>query len=208
MQFKLLSDLLPTNYYKTIDIFFQPLLQSKTLEAASRVGWFNTDTQKTRFDLLVEVGDLSGASVLDVGSGLGHFYGYLQQYAPDVVYTGIDILPQMVHEARISYGKEHFHVGSLELIKDEFDFVCASGTFSAKINNNLEFVQSQIRKMFSIAKKGVAFNLLKSHCEFVVDPKLFFYNPVDIVAYCKTLSSSVKLCEDYLDNDFTVYLYK
>ena len=52
--------------------------------------------QHFRFGKLLEIGDLTDRSVLDVGSGLGDLYPFLREAYPAARYEGVDVVPEMV----------------------------------------------------------------------------------------------------------------
>jgi 2-polyprenyl-3-methyl-5-hydroxy-6-metoxy-1,4-benzoquinol methylase len=58
------------------------------------------DRRTIRFNLLANVDDLSGATILDLGSGLGDFYGFLLEKDIKVNYTGYDLSPDLVELAK------------------------------------------------------------------------------------------------------------
>jgi len=62
--------------------------------------WRSVNSQRVRFEVLAEVGDLRHKAILDVGCGLGDFYGFLKEKGVEVRYTGYDIVPQMISEAQ------------------------------------------------------------------------------------------------------------
>ncbi|KKU75665.1 MAG: hypothetical protein UY00_C0036G0015 [Candidatus Wolfebacteria bacterium GW2011_GWA1_47_6] len=69
------------------------------------VGWSDTKSQETRFAAMCKVGDLDNRSVLDVGCGLGDFYIYLKDRYQGVEYTGIDINPRYIEQAKAYLAK-------------------------------------------------------------------------------------------------------
>src|SRR5207245_3740700 len=56
--------------------------------------------QQGRFHVLAAVGQMSGRSVVDLGSGLGHFYEFLRNRFSGVSYTGYDFSEKFVARAR------------------------------------------------------------------------------------------------------------
>ena len=70
-------------------------------------------------------------------------------------------------------------------------------------------LQQIIQSLFLKSTKGVAFNCLSIYApEEKKESALFYPNPSEIFDLCKRLTPFVTLRHDYLDNDFTVYLYK
>jgi hypothetical protein len=60
----------------------------------------------------------------------------------------------------------------------------------------------------ALARRGVAVNFLSAQTPQSVDEGLFYYyDSVRILALAKTLTPFVALHQDYLPNDFTLFLY-
>ena len=53
------------------------------------VDWATEPSQVVRFRVLTEIGPLDGASVLDVGAGLGDLAGFLVEHHPTARYEGV-----------------------------------------------------------------------------------------------------------------------
>jgi SAM-dependent methyltransferase len=170
------------------------------------VGWNDGQSQTARFAALCKVGDLDGSSVLDVGCGLGDFYGYLEGHYEGVEYTGIDINPRYVERARKLYTEAHFEVVDFEeYTGGPFDYVCASGAFAVKIPQYKEVYFGQIKKMFEIARRGVAFTMLDER-QHPNDASYAAYSVEEVRTFCLSLTNDVVVYHDYLPHDFTVIL--
>lgn len=168
------------------------------------VGWSDVQSQEVRFSALCGLGDFNNASVLDVGCGLGDFYQYLNDRYKGVHYTGIDINPRYIENAKKLYAGAHFEVADFgEYVGGPFDYVCASGLFSVKIPNYKEVYGKQIEKMFAIARKGIAFTMLdeKHHAN---DESYAAYSVEEVRARCLLLTKNVVIDQGYLPHDFTV----
>jgi len=66
------------------------------------VGWTETG-QRSRFEAMLDVGDVSNSSILDFGCGKGDFYGFLREKGIPVTYTGIDINGKLIDVAKSKY---------------------------------------------------------------------------------------------------------
>ena len=93
--------------------------------------WGSQESQELRFSVLAQVGQLSGASVLDVGCGMGDFFGWLKQEGIEVKYTGIDITPKMIEVAQQRFPEAKFELKNLLDIEnskvERYDFILQSG---------------------------------------------------------------------------------
>lgn len=71
---------------------------------AKALSWFGEDTQCIRYNVFTENLNLKNRSILDVGSGLGDFWGYLVNCKiKPKKYLRIDINENLIYEARLKY---------------------------------------------------------------------------------------------------------
>jgi SAM-dependent methyltransferase len=163
--------------------------------------------------------------VLDVGCGTGEMYKFFLTEKIPVHYLGIDIVPELVATAQKRFPDGHFVVQDIFDFNNDrptdpdvpdkksltvmpaFDYVLASGALSFKVADNLNYYQSMIRKMFALAKRGLAFNMLNA-AGHVDDETYAAYDPKQIAEFCQTLGGHVEIILDYLPQDFTVYMRK
>ncbi len=173
--------------------------------------WGSKKSQELRFKILVEIGELNGTKILDVGCGLADFYNWLNKHGISVEYTGIDITPAMIEKAALRFPDLSLSVGNL--LKDylktqnEYDYVFASGIFYRRIEAPYEFFKNMILQMYKICTKGVAFNSL-SAWSTKKNKKEFYADPIKIITICKKITKKVIFRHDYFPNDFTIYLCK
>lgn len=171
--------------------------------------WDSKERQLIRFYVLAMIADLNGHSVLDLGCGVGDMYKFFQEENINIRYIGWDIAPEMVKAATKKFPEAVFDVKNILLEKKLpfFDYVLASGTMNIKISGHEEWLYIMVRKMFEIANIGVGFNLLNK--QGTADNNTFFASePKKIEALCKKITKNVVLRQDYLPNDFTIYMYK
>jgi 2-polyprenyl-3-methyl-5-hydroxy-6-metoxy-1,4-benzoquinol methylase len=185
-------------------------LESLTLHSHDykRVKWNSVESQFLRFKILCEIAsDIFTSSLLDVGCGLGHLADHLISKQFVGVYKGIDLVEQMIEGARKRHPFFDFETNDIDAIaKESYDYVLASGIFAFA---DWENMQETIRALFCRATKGVAFNCLSAlskHKEN--ESELFYPAPYEVLAFCQSITSKIALRHDYLENDFTLYLYK
>jgi trans-aconitate methyltransferase len=179
--------------------------------SVSSLGWYNKDTQFSRFDALATIDNLSDKRILDVGCGLGNLYEYLNEYYKDVDYLGIDISTKILNQARVNFSDATFIKSDLLGFKPDciFDYIFASGTFNIKVNDNYHYLDEMIKKMWELAKEGIAFNLLSAYApDEHQDPFFFFYQPDVVLKLCLQYTSNVVFRHDYLVNDMTFVMKK
>lgn len=173
------------------------------------LGWQSRYTQFRRFAILADIGTLTQRRVLDVGCGLGDLYSYFETEAISVDYSGYDLLPEMVKRARKRFPQARFEVHDVlrGLGEERFDYILSSGAFNVNFGNNLHAVQGVIRDMFAHSERGVAINFIKRYPGASNDPIFYYYDPQEMLTFCRTLCPHARLREGYLPNDFTLYLY-
>ena len=175
--------------------------------------WSSRESQEKRFEILTQIGDLQGCDILDFGCGTGHLATYLAQQGVDIQYTGVDIVDELLTVGQQKY--PHCKFCKLEEILDhQFDYVMISGVFNNKIEDNQKFYQDTLKQCFSIARKGVAFNLLSHYVEYYND-ELFYERPESVFQYIKeNISPYVTIRHDYqvksgvIPFEFTGYIYR
>jgi SAM-dependent methyltransferase len=175
------------------------------------IGYNNKEEQNLLFGILSQIGVIpSQESILDIGCGVGDYYEYVNQNIDvPTKYLGIDINPNMISLAKQKYPDINFETKDLADQTERFDFVVASGLFNLKLTDDMyDYVYKSIDKMYELAKGGVAFNMLSNDNNISPIDGLAYYNPIDIFQYCKEKFNRVILRHDYLDDDFTIFIYK
>ncbi|PTN11640.1 class I SAM-dependent methyltransferase [Nitrosomonas aestuarii] len=174
------------------------------------LGWRNAESQQIRYAVLARVGNLNGASILDVGCGYGDLKAYLDLHYTDYDYIGIDQQPEFIAEAKARYNgflctafyQTDFSTARLPHV----DYVFASGVLNYRCNKE-QFYADMICKLYHSARVALAFNMLdKNH--FPRHKLLIGHDCDSILTFCHTLSSQVECISDYLEDDFTVFMYR
>ncbi|MCH8987746.1 MAG: class I SAM-dependent methyltransferase [Chloroflexi bacterium] len=172
------------------------------------LGWRGPASQTTRFEVLAQVGDLSGRSVLDVGCGYGDLKGFLDQRFSGITYIGIDQMPEFIAEAKERYkdcADTHFYQTDFTTLEfPSVDYVLASGALGYRCEDP-GFYSGMVRKMYDAAKRALAFNMLDAD-RFPDHPLLIGHNLDEVVQQCQDLCPNVQVIQGYLDDDFTVFL--
>ena len=166
-------------------------------------------SQEIKFRVLSEAMPVKGRSVLDVGCGFADFHRFLWDRFGEVRYSGIDVCPAMVEEARrLDPGCEVKLANILDAsIRERFDLVTANGIFYLLGDEAWPTMQEIVRRMYAVAEHAVAFNSLSSWAEDK-DPGEFYADPAEVLQFCRTLTPWVLLRHDYHPRDFTIYMYK
>lgn len=174
------------------------------------LGWPDQESQSQRFAALSAVGDLSGHSLLDIGCGYGDLKGYLDQRFHGFSYIGIDQIPEFIMEARCLYGQRpNCYFCQTDFSEHELpqtDYVFASGLLSYR-SKEQDYYFAMIAKMYQAADKALAFNMLDA-AKFPHHELLTGHDAEKVLAWCQTLSPEARLVKGYLEDDFTVLMYK
>ncbi|MHC5737307.1 class I SAM-dependent methyltransferase [Nostoc sp.] len=192
-------------YTRRIRTHYLPLIQQygATFQA---VDWGSSQGQTNRFRILLEVGNIENATILDVGCGIGHLVEHLSALNFQGKYLGIDIIPEMVGCARECYPTYLFQEGSILESDNNWiaDYVLGSGLFNF---GDRELMEKTIQTMFESCSKAVAFNSLSNWAEKKESGE-FYADPLATVQFCRTLTPWVVLRHDYILHDFTIYMYR
>lgn len=185
---------------------YTKLLKQHELSHLS-LDWGSKTSQWKRFEVLNEVGDLEGKSILDVGCGLCDFYKYLSDIGIKVDYHGVDITEEMIRRSSQQFTELSLEVRDIVAtpFEQKFDYVFGSGVFAYMSQASLAY--ELIVKMFEAAKVAVAFNSLSQWSAYQENNELSL-DPVETLNICKKLSSNIVLRHDYMPHDFTLYLYR
>ncbi len=169
---------------------------------------WSPEGQRTRFEVLVEVGPLEGRTVLDVGSGLGHLYDHLVARGIRVAYTGLDLSPRLVAKAQELHPGVRFEVHDVANASlPPADYVLGSGVLNVETGDNDRAMHRLLRSAFAACRTAVAVNMLSTAADWQERGRHYF-DPVRMTRYARRLTRRVVMRHDYLPHDFTLYLYR
>jgi SAM-dependent methyltransferase len=187
------------------------LYESRYAELGQHVnslGWNTRADQRLRFQVLGDIANLAGASVCDIGCGFGDLYPYLLERFTNVDYLGVDITPSFVESARIRHPSVPFICGDIldGLAIPPADYFLLSGALNYRVENNWDLTVAMIRRMFSLARKGVGVNFLSTYVNFQ-RPLNYHHDPEMMFSFARGLTRWVTLRHDYPLWEFTLFLY-
>ena len=186
--------------------YYLPKLKNEKSDSGC-LGWENEQAQELRFEVLKNI-FFQGASVLDVGCGLGNLYDYLKKQGYNFNYTGVDILPEMIFRAKEKNPQAEFFSANIfedDLFGDrKFDVIYASGIFNIELGNNEDFLRNALQKFVSLSNKFIVFNLL--HTRSKTKEAGYYYQTPDTVQKLFPPVKKILFIDDYLDNDFSTIL--
>lgn len=174
-------------------------------------GYGSKESQTIRFQIVTEIGDLRNKSICDVGCGIGKLVDFMKEKKWKLEYTGYDISEKIIAKARELHPNHHFEVRNIleNMPRQKFDYVFSIG-LNFKISDNVQFMKELIKRMFKMAKMGVAVSMLSSHIDSeYMNKNDFYYDPNLFLDWClREVSKRCVLRHDYLPHDFTLYIYK
>lgn len=191
-----------------INAYFSACLRKYGPLDAKSLSWYGKDTQQARYRVLTQIADLNNRTILDLGCGLGDFYGYLIDKNIKIKeYLGIDINQNLIYEARLKYHLAKFKIGDIYSVNNHFDYIIACGLFGYKLSDYQDKYFAVIKKMFAKSIKGIGFNLLdESSC--IHEELCAYFDPAIVEKFVKKLSKNIKIIKGYLSNDFSIFVYK
>jgi 2-polyprenyl-3-methyl-5-hydroxy-6-metoxy-1,4-benzoquinol methylase len=182
------------------------------------VDWGKEADARLRYDKMLAVTDLAqysgpAPSFLDVGCGYGGLLAHARERGLAITYTGVDACQEMIR-----YAQEHHREGTFICSDifdfwppDQYDFVVCNGILTLKLTAGIQemkvFAQALIKKMFSMCRGGIAFNVMSSHVNFMV-ANLYYRDPAEFLAWCMAeVWSRARLDHAYRLYEYTIYLY-
>ena len=174
------------------------------------LGWRGERSQQARYETLVKVGDLNACTLLDVGCGHGDLKAFLDLHFSDFDYIGIDQMPEFIAEAKTRYSdcpRTSFYQTDFSAAElPQVDYIFASGALGYRCKNK-SFYADMIKKLYHSAKVALAFNMLDKK-NFPSHDLLVGHDRDEMIAFCRALSPSVEWFDGYLQDDFTVFMYR
>lgn len=175
--------------------------------------WKNRGAAHQRFRQFWSEIDFNNKTVLDIGCGFGEFGKFILKRYEEVNYTGIDSVNEFIDIAKNQVPGGKFSVADFNNLDEQYDVVIASGVLNSNVGGqkeNLEFRKKSIKKMFSLSRSVLAFNMLGGHPAPENDKKsnIYYSDSLEILEYCMSLTRRVILRHHYNPKDFTLFLYK
>jgi SAM-dependent methyltransferase len=183
------------------------------------VDWPNEADARTRYRVMLEVIRPTSAGpvqLLDFGCGAGHLLEHLRvSERRDIAYVGLDISRKFVDLCREKFPGEEFLCGDVlqgDIDIPQVDYVVMNGVFTEKRSLSFEemfdFFREVIRKVFPLARRGLAFNVMSKHVDW--EREDLFHLPFDLLAeFLRTqISRNYQFRADYGLYEYTTYVYR
>lgn len=179
------------------------------------VDWGRNEDLILRYDKILEVikNKNQEITILDVGCGYGGLYERIKEKNINVKYSGIDLCENMIEYAKKIHSDSKFYCEDImKMNLAEYDYVVCNGILTQKLEISIlnmdEYAKKLIKKMFSISREGIAFNIMTNKVNFTV-PNLYYKSPVELLSFClEEVSLKVKIDHSYPLYEYMVYIYK
>lgn len=170
------------------------------------LGWGNEEQQHYRFAQVLRAAALEGKSVLDIGCGFGDFFTSCIDADYKIGhYTGWDINPDLISEAKKQYPESTFTVVNLAE-QVELLAVAEVGVMLGVLNlnfkddyDNLKFSKMMIEKAFSAVSESLVVDFLSIYRtpDYPEEDFVFYHDPTEMLAFALELTPNVRLLHDY-----------
>jgi len=176
------------------------------------LGWHSKKAAEQRYEQIVRDINFKGKSILDVGCGFADIIPFIQKKAKNFEYTGVDIVPEFVRQAKKRNPTSKFVIRDYfeNPLKKNFDVVLCVGSFNSNLKDNLNFRKKAIKTMFEYANYALIFSMAGRYPKPKTSPKsnVWFADPVEILEYCYSLTKKVVLRNHYHSRDFTIVMFR
>lgn len=166
-------------------------------------------SQRARFATVAPLLE-GGASVLDVGCGVGDLFGYLDDVrSAKPRYHGVDISPGMVARAREKYPNGRFEVANILDWRPEprFDLVVSIGLHCTHVPDAAAVLEQDLRQQFALCRVATHACLLSDRYDGY-RPEVLRWSPEAVLSIALRITPWVSLRHDYLPHDFAVTLHR
>ncbi len=172
---------------------------------ARTLGWDKITSQWTRFAMAYECLNWQGKKVLDIGCGLGDFYGFLREKHSLQLdsYYGFDINPELINACRSRFPDTFFEVRNILLDppQKQWDIVVLFGLLNLKLEeiDNLVYARQMIEAAFDLCQEALVVDMLSTCAEptYEKEDMVYYYNPSTMLALTLDITPHVILRHDY-----------
>jgi trans-aconitate methyltransferase len=178
------------------------------------LGW-NKDCQWVRFEAAFEgVRAEECGSIVDLGCGFGDLLGYLRQQGWKGRYTGVELVPELIEEARQRHAGDPaalFVSSDVQTFAppSKADMAVALGIFNHRLHqDNFEFARQTIENMWGLTAKVVVCDFLSMSSDPGLRKEdLFYADARDIYALAARYSRRVAIHHAYMPFEFQVKIW-
>jgi SAM-dependent methyltransferase len=165
--------------------------------------------QRMRFASFLQMHDVGGCSVLDIGAGVGDLWGWFTQHGIRCEYHGIDVSQGMVERARARFPGTLFEVQDLDTWNPgrTFDFTVAFAIHNVRVDGADAILRRTLSRQFALCARAAHVSLLTDRYSGFAD-HIQAWRAEEILTLALSVTPYVVLRHDYLPNDFSATLYR
>ena len=173
------------------------------------VGWKSKEQQELRFEKLIQGLDLRESRVLDLGSGFGDFFSYLELQGITLSeYLGVEVSKEMLGVANKRFlgnsNVNFLQLNFLEVEPGDWDFVVASGSLNYRLDEDMYmYLERVVQKYAENCSIGLLINLLSDQVDFM-QLNHIHYNSDTVRQMMEKYFNKVTVFENYGLYEFTV----
>lgn len=171
----------------------------------------NPERQEKRYQGMYEVADLNNKSILDIGCGLGYFYGYLKKIGWTGRYEGADINSDLLNQAKLIYPEAIFFQHDIvksPIVASRADYAILCTVFNNEVSDQWNWMTEGLKNTWDSCNEGMAFTFITNEVPKRM-PGMAYFSPSKVLEFCKSeLSENLKMRTDLIEYTSCVYLYK
>lgn len=169
------------------------------------LGWDTADHQRQRFAAALRLTPCAGKELIDIGCGFGDLLTFLDgRRERPRTYTGLDINSELLGVAAQLHPSARFECRNIltdPLPSQSADIVTVFGVLNWRlpVGDNLQHARAVIGGAWEAAREAVVVDMLSEEAD-VAYPRedfVFYYRPVDMLAFALTLTPYVALLHEY-----------
>ena len=167
--------------------------------------------QHLRFKALTK--NVTNGSLLDFGCGFGDLSSYLEQSKIDVEYHGCDVMQEFLSIAKKNRPNNNFYLTQIgESLKDNYDFIVASGTFnflySKDKKEHISFVYKTIESLFNCCNHSLSVDFLSSIVDYAA-PDVYHQDIAGLIDFISSkLSRRFQIDHSYMPYEFCIHIFE
>jgi SAM-dependent methyltransferase len=185
------------------------------------VDWPNAADADKRYRIMLDIIRVANdqsplVTLLDFGCGTAQMLSYINERRyRNLDYQGLDISEKFINVCTSKFPHNQFFC--VDILRDDvalsnYDYIIMNGVFTEKrdlsFDEMWEYCKQVVRKLYGIANKGIAFNVMSKNVQWERDD--LFHLSTDVLTSFITgeLSRNFVIRSDYGLYEYTVYIYK
>ncbi len=166
-------------------------------------------TQRMRFEIFLQLHDLNGKSLLDVGCGVGDLWQHLKRRGIQCDYWGTDISPEMIRRCQERFPEAHFEVQNILTWEPTryFDYVVAIAIHNIKVENGWQILKQTTQRQFELCRIATHLSLLTDRYQGFAE-QIQPWRVEKVLEFALSITPYVVLRHDYMPHDFSITLYR